>query len=215
MGLVCHLSQECSTYTPLFPHVLTACLNCQTSTSGITTATFGGHRNKYLSSTLAFQSHNLIPSSDSTQWPLPKHKTNIITSTWDNHCGVLAHRTHCRAIKAVESLPLNLQTQQSNCKLSHISSSQDSSGFFSFLWHLQAPQMNFALQASLCWTLTQSAKPQALIRPEHTWGGYNLKELPFWGLCGHLPCVKASLIFGLGYGLGEQHTIYSWAPKRS
>lgn len=58
--------------------------------------------------------------------PLPKHKTNIITSTQDNHCGVLARRTHCRAIKSVESTPLHLKTQRSGSKLSHTSPSQDS-----------------------------------------------------------------------------------------
>lgn len=114
--------------------------------------------------------------------PLPKHKSNIITSTQDNHCGVLARRTHCRAIKSVESTPLHLKTQRSGSKLSHTSPSQDSYDFINFLWYLRALQMNLALRASLCWTRTHVTKPQALIRPEHTWGGYNLKELPFWGL---------------------------------
>lgn len=55
-------------YTDLSFHILTDCLKKNhTFTSGITTVKFGGYRNKCLSSTLAFQSYNLIPTDESSQ----------------------------------------------------------------------------------------------------------------------------------------------------
>lgn len=107
---VSHLSQECPTYTPLFPHVLAACWNCHTFTSGITTAKSAGYRNKCLSSTLAFQSHKQFPCSKSSRWLIPKHKINIIPSNWDNDTAEVAHQPSCSTTDTVQSVPLNHQT---------------------------------------------------------------------------------------------------------
>lgn len=93
---VSHLSQECSTYTLLFPHVLTSCLNCHTFPSGITPAKFAAYRNTFPSATLAFQSHNQIPSSKSSSWPISKHKIHIISSNWENDTS-LQHSKCCTA----------------------------------------------------------------------------------------------------------------------
>lgn len=58
-------------------------------------------------------------------------------------------------------------------------------------------------------TPNPSTKTQALIRPEHTPNGCNLKELPLWGVYDHLLWVNTSLKFGVNiWFTREVHNIF-------
>lgn len=94
------------------PHVLTSFPNCHTFTSGIIPAKFAAYRNTFLSATLAFQSHNQIPSNKYQLIHLktPKYtKIHIILSSWGNYTGEVVHRLPFSTINVVQSMPLNLK----------------------------------------------------------------------------------------------------------